>query len=370
MFRILFVLAVMLLTLPSAQAVEVEISFDTFDAPLAAHGEWVVVGSYGRVWRPHHVDSGWRPYFEGHWAWTDEGYLWVSDEPWAWATYHYGRWSYEPGWGWVWVPGYEWAPAWVEWRYSEGAVGWAPLFPTTVVGRSGRYEHWTFVPTRSFVGVHVAVVAYSKVQTREQWGHSQVAPTYHRAAVASGQPTVAVAFGPPRVYVERHVGRPLVAVTPISVSSAAEASRHRGAAVVFRPPTSVARPRTEPRPAATSTTPVEPAHVHPVRPAPERAEPARSAPARIEPARPAPERAEPARPTPARAEPARPSPTRVEPSLPAPARAEPTRTAQPRPQPQPTVRPRATEPATVSPPPLPSVKKDDEDPRRKKKKKK
>src|SRR5215468_10450777 len=97
-----------------------------FDAPLATHGSWVQVGSYGRCWRPAHVAVGWRPYCSGEWVWTDCGWYWSSDEPWAWACYHYGSWVFDPAVGWVWVPGVEWAPAWVSWRIGGGYVGWAP----------------------------------------------------------------------------------------------------------------------------------------------------------------------------------------------------------------------------------------------------
>jgi len=103
-----------------------------FHAPLAPHGTWVEVGSYGRCWRPSHVVVGWRPYCDGHWEWTDVGWYWVSDEPWAWATYHYGSWVYEPS-GWFWVPAVEWAPAWVSWRVGGGHIGWAPYAPRGVV---------------------------------------------------------------------------------------------------------------------------------------------------------------------------------------------------------------------------------------------
>ena len=103
-----------------------------FHAPLAPHGVWVDVGSYGRCWRPSHVAVGWRPYCDGHWEWTDCGWYWVSDEPWAWACYHYGWWVYDPG-GWVWVPGIEWSPAWVSWRVGGGHIGWAPLAPRGVL---------------------------------------------------------------------------------------------------------------------------------------------------------------------------------------------------------------------------------------------
>ena len=57
-----------------------------FYEPLAAHGTWVNVDSYGRCWRPAGVAAGWRPYCNGYWEWTDCGSYWVSDEPWAWRV--------------------------------------------------------------------------------------------------------------------------------------------------------------------------------------------------------------------------------------------------------------------------------------------
>jgi hypothetical protein len=110
-----------------------------FHAPLAAHGVWLEVGSYGRCWRPASIAVGWRPYSYGNWVWTDCGWYWVSDEPWAWACYHYGWWVYDPNHAWIWVPGIEWAPAWVSWRVGGGYCGWAPLAPHGVVVASSSF---------------------------------------------------------------------------------------------------------------------------------------------------------------------------------------------------------------------------------------
>jgi hypothetical protein len=116
----------------------VEIRADSdFYEPLAPEGEWVVVGSYGKCWRPGHVASDWRPYCNGSWARTDAGWYWVSDEPWAWATYHYGRWDYTDQYGWYWMPQTQWAPAWVSWHEGGGYVGWAPLQPSVRISASG-----------------------------------------------------------------------------------------------------------------------------------------------------------------------------------------------------------------------------------------
>ena len=81
--------------------------------------------------------ADWRPYEYGHWVYTDEwGWYWVSDDEeddWGWVTYHYGRWAFDRGLGWFWVPGDEWAPAWVDWRYGDDYVGWAPLPPDELI---------------------------------------------------------------------------------------------------------------------------------------------------------------------------------------------------------------------------------------------
>ena len=92
-------------------------------------GAWMNHPRYGDVWQPY-VDEAWRPYTLGRWAYSDDyGWTWVSDEPFGWAVYHYGRWSQDDEYGWIWVPGTQWAPAWVAWRHSDEAIGWAPLPP-------------------------------------------------------------------------------------------------------------------------------------------------------------------------------------------------------------------------------------------------
>ncbi|MGD0650217.1 MAG: DUF6600 domain-containing protein [Verrucomicrobiia bacterium] len=100
-----------------------------FYQPLAPFGNWVQVPQYGWCWYPASVASDWRPYTNGHWLWSDDGWHWSSDEPWAWACYHYGRWVWDAYYGWLWVPGTQWAPAWVCWREGDDHIGWAPLPP-------------------------------------------------------------------------------------------------------------------------------------------------------------------------------------------------------------------------------------------------
>jgi hypothetical protein len=108
-----------------------------FYEPLAEHGYWVDIAHHGRCWRPSYVASDWRPYCDGYWTWTDDGWFWVSYEPFGWAAYHYGRWTYDSYHGWVWVPDTVWGPSWVSWREGGDYIGWAPLSPGCDFGPDG-----------------------------------------------------------------------------------------------------------------------------------------------------------------------------------------------------------------------------------------
>jgi hypothetical protein len=122
-----------------------------FETPLAPHGTWLVVSSYGRCWRPAGVAVEWRPYGCGTWVWTECGWYWASDEPWAWACYHYGWWVQDSKYGWVWVPNTDWAPAWVSWRAGPDFIGWAPLGPPGFFGmRAPKGELFVFVGLARF----------------------------------------------------------------------------------------------------------------------------------------------------------------------------------------------------------------------------
>jgi hypothetical protein len=105
---------------------------------LAPYGNWIQRPRHGWVWTPRSVSSSWRPYQDGHWVNSDQGWTWITDEPYGWATYHYGRWYEDPEIGWAWVPGTDWAPAWVSWQEGNDYVGWAPLPPGVDVNVSNR----------------------------------------------------------------------------------------------------------------------------------------------------------------------------------------------------------------------------------------
>ena len=115
----------------SLPGVEIHAESD-FYQPLAPHGEWVVIGSYGRCWRPAWVGVGWRPYRNGNWQRTDAG--------------------------WYWVPQIQWAAAWVSWHSGRGYIGWVPLLPSVRISASG------------YVGFNAAVIspqAYVFVEQRQ-----------------------------------------------------------------------------------------------------------------------------------------------------------------------------------------------------------
>src|SRR5215470_11025551 len=113
---------------------------DVFNDALAPYGNWVSDGRYGRVWVPN--EANYQPYRRGSWQVTDYGWTWISDEPYGWAVTHYGRWVWNGRW--MWRPDTVWGPAWVQWRESDGYVGWAPLPPQG--GPVVVEERWNFVP--------------------------------------------------------------------------------------------------------------------------------------------------------------------------------------------------------------------------------
>ncbi|HEX9614589.1 MAG TPA: DUF6600 domain-containing protein, partial [Bacteroidota bacterium] len=147
-----------------------------FYQSLRPHGEWVELsgGFYG--WRPVRVRAGWRPYLHGRWAWTDYGWYWMSYEPFGWAVFHYGRWYFDDYYGWIWIPDDVWGPAWVEWRYNDSHIGWAPLPPYASFSISigirfttrwyAPSNYWCFVPYGRFSATRVDGYVVNESHTR------------------------------------------------------------------------------------------------------------------------------------------------------------------------------------------------------------
>jgi len=132
MKKILFALAMLAFGASALQQARADASVDFFYDNLSG-GNWIDVEGYGYGWQPDVAvnDTNWRPYADGYWAYTDDGWTWISYEDFGWATYHYGRWANLADYGWTWFPGtdLDWGPAWVSWRTGGDYVGWAPLPP-------------------------------------------------------------------------------------------------------------------------------------------------------------------------------------------------------------------------------------------------
>jgi hypothetical protein len=145
-------IAVWCMSLDAAVSVGVTVNTGDFGI-LAQHGRWITVPTYGTVWRPA-VTTGWQPFTQGEWIWTNNGWMWNSAEPYGWVVYHYGNWHIQPRIGWVWIPGYEWSPARVRWTTYGSYIGWAPLPPTGVVlpdpWSATPVRYWNMVEVRNF----------------------------------------------------------------------------------------------------------------------------------------------------------------------------------------------------------------------------
>jgi DNA segregation ATPase FtsK/SpoIIIE-like protein len=220
---------------PSGRAT-VDVGF--FYDDLATYGNWIERPSYGWAWRPRSVSSSWRPYQEGHWVWTDEGWTWISDEPYGWATYHYGRWYDDPDYGWEWIPGDQWAPAWVAWQEGNDYVGWAPL-PPTVDFRPGielnvslAPEFYVFVPERQFLAPRISSYVVPPAECVRIFPATRNITRYDVVGNRIVNP------GVPVDRLQRVVGRP---VPRYQIADLTPDQRHRGALVaqnrvaIFRP---------------------------------------------------------------------------------------------------------------------------------------
>lgn len=161
-----------------------------FYSELSPYGSWIEVDYGVVVWRPTIIRVNWMPYQMGNWVWTYDGWYWDSYEPFGFITYHYGRWYYDDYYGWLWYPDYEWAPAWVEWRYDNNYIGWAPLHPYATFSISigifwsntyySPYNHWNFVTYNHFcdpyvynyyVGPDYKYRIYGETKYRNEYGY-------------------------------------------------------------------------------------------------------------------------------------------------------------------------------------------------------
>lgn len=163
-------------------------SVGPFYSALAQYGEWLELEAGFYAWRPSRVRHGWRPYLNGRWAWSEYGWYWVSYEPFGWATFHYGRWYYDDYYGWIWILDNVWGPAWVEWRYNDDYIGWAPLPPyasfsvSVGIRFTARWyapaHYWTFVGCRYFGSPNIVRYAAPVEQSRRLIGYTRSTSRY------------------------------------------------------------------------------------------------------------------------------------------------------------------------------------------------
>ena len=149
------------LVLPAA-AQDAAVSAD-FRTALDPYGAWHHNRRFGDVWIPANLSRDWRPYTAGRWVYTDDyGWYWVADDQeadWGWITYHYGRWYHDADEGWIWIPNDVWGPAWVDWRYGDQYVGWAPVPPDEFVAEAqDDPTYWSFVTAGNLIAPRIATV--------------------------------------------------------------------------------------------------------------------------------------------------------------------------------------------------------------------
>ena len=219
------------------------VTFNYFYYSLAPYGEWIQIDNNLIVWKPEMVGMRWSPYSVGRWVWTDYGWYWDSYEPFGWATYHYGRWIYDDYYGWVWVPGYRWAPAWVEWRYDDYYIGWAPLPPYASFdihigihfsfGWRASFNYWHFVPYNNFYNVNVVnyFISYDRVRSIFPRTRYRTNYIYRDGRIVN--------YGVDRNYVQRRSGV-RIRKARLRITSANSAVRNGGRSrgnvvTVFRP---------------------------------------------------------------------------------------------------------------------------------------
>jgi hypothetical protein len=198
---------------------------------LDAHGSWRKDPTYGSVWAPSRVASGWTPYRDGHWAWIDPwGWTWVDDQPWGYAVSHYGRWANSQG-RWVWVPGPRaqpavYAPAQVAFvgganpaAAAVGAlaalVGWFPLAPREV------YQPSYQVSRGYFERINRSNAAIAPTTITNIYNTTIVNKTVHKTVYVNQRVQGAVVAVPPQAFTQ---AQPVAqAAVPVSQQTAAAA---------------------------------------------------------------------------------------------------------------------------------------------------
>lgn len=194
-------------------------AYTQFEDSLSPYGAWQDVPSYGRVWvpSPSVVGYDFTPYGTGgHFVMSDYGWTWVSDWNWGWAPFHYGRWMVVGGRGWCWMPGTQWGPAWVDWRWGGGYVGWAPSPPRGVVigPPRGVRSPWRFTVAGQLGSSRPSYLPSRVVHS--VWNHTSAVNNIAHTTIAGAQ--VRYNAGPSAAMVSTTIGRP---ISSVALSTAA-----------------------------------------------------------------------------------------------------------------------------------------------------
>ena len=145
---------------PSQARAAVSVEFRT---ALEPYGHWQRHARWGEVWAPANRGRDWRPYTDGHWAYTEQwGWYWISDDwrptgvGWPTTTAAGLRPRYRLGLG---AGRRVESPAWVQWRRGADYVGWAALPPDDiVVAYADEPTVWVFVRGRDFIAPRIVSV--------------------------------------------------------------------------------------------------------------------------------------------------------------------------------------------------------------------
>ena len=201
---------------------------------LDANGIWRTDVTYGNVWYPNRVSSGWAPYRDGHWAWVDPwGWTWIDDAPWGFAVSHYGRWANLRG-TWAWVPGpvrsqAYYAPALVVFvggnnfqlsisSGNVGGVGWFPLGPREV------YQPSYSVSRGYFENINISNTVVNTTVINNYYNNSNVTNVVYANRDVAGAiiavPTSAFVQSQPVSRAAVQVTREMVASVPLAIAAA------------------------------------------------------------------------------------------------------------------------------------------------------
>ena len=201
---------------------------------LDANGTWRTDATYGNVWHPNRVSSGWAPYRDGHWAWVDPwGWTWIDDAPWGFAVSHYGRWANLRG-AWAWVPGpvrsqAYYAPALVVFvggnnfqvaisSGNVGGVGWFPLGPREV------YQPSYTVSRSYFENINISNTVVNTTVINNYYNNSNVTNVVYANRQVAGAiiavPTTTFVQSQPVSRAAVRVTRDMVASAPLAIAAA------------------------------------------------------------------------------------------------------------------------------------------------------